>query len=294
MIGETKKLGDDVRALSSGSFIQLSKGLTHYKLDGPSDGNVVVFIHGIAGPFGIWTKVADSLMSHGFRILQYDLYGRGYSDRPDVNYDLDFYINQLSELLAVLSIRNPIYLVGWSLGGMIAVAYTAKYSNKIEKLILIAPAGVEISRPMNAKIAMVPFLGELLMGLFGRQMIVRFALKELHNDDLVDEFRTIVTGQMQYEGYLRSFLSTLRCCVFEDATKYYRTIGKLGLPVLMISGSEDTILKAAARNRIGELIPHLQYNEIRVTGHMPHFERPEEVRNLLINFVSPPTKQAYY
>jgi pimeloyl-ACP methyl ester carboxylesterase len=293
MIGETKKLGDDVKSPSSDSFVQLSKGFTHYKLAGPSDGNVVAFIHGIAGPFGVWTKVADSLMSHGFRILQYDLYGRGYSDRPDVKYDLDFYINQLSELLSVLSIRNPICLVGWSLGGMIAVAYTATYSNKIEKLILIAPAGVGISRPINAKIAMVPFLGELLVGLFGRQSIVRFALKELHSNDLVDEFRTIVNEQMQYEGYLRSFLSTLRCCVFEDATKYYRTIGELGIPVLMISGSEDTILTAASRNRIGELIPHLHYQEIRGIGHMPHFERPEEVSNLLINFVTP-TKQAYY
>ena len=291
--GESKILSAVTRRSAPGKFIQLSKGLTHYELLGLQDGKTVVLIHGIAGPFRIWKKVTDPLIRHGFRILQYDLYGRGYSDRPDVNYDLDFYINQLSELLAVLSIRNPIYLVGWSLGGMIAVAYTAKYSNKIEKLILIAPAGVEISRPMNAKIAMVPFLGELLMGLFGRQMIVRFALKELHSDDLVDEFRTIVTEQMQYEGYLRSFLSTLRFCVFEDATKYYRTIGELGIPVLMISGSEDTILTAASRNRIGELIPHLQYQEIRGIGHMPHFERSEEVSNLLINFISLPTKQAY-
>jgi hypothetical protein len=54
---------------------------------------------------------------------------------------------------------------------------------------------------MNSKIAMVSFLDELLMGLFGRQIIVRFALKELHNDDLVDEFRTFVTEQTQYSAF---------------------------------------------------------------------------------------------
>ena len=286
MIGETRELDDEERSISSDSFVQLSKGLTHYKLAGPSDGNLVVFIHGIAGPFGIWSKVANSLMSRGFGILQYDLYGRGYSDRPDVKYDLDLYINQLSELLAVLSIRHPIYLVGWSLGGMIAVAYSAKYSNKIEKLILIAPSGVGISRPMNAKIAMVPFLGELLMGLLGRQVIVRFALKELHSDDLINEFRSLMTEQMQYQGYLRAFLSTLRYCAFEDATEDYRTIGKLGLPVLMISGSEDSIIKPSARRRICELIPHLHYNEILDTGHMPPFERPMEVSRILTDFIS--------
>jgi pimeloyl-ACP methyl ester carboxylesterase len=160
MIGENKKLNGDVRAQSSGSFVELPKGLTHYKLSGPSDGKVVVLIHGMAGPFAIWTKVADLLVNHGFRVLQYDLYGRGYSDRPDVNYDLDLYINQLFSLLAVLSIKSPMTLVGWSLGGMIAVGYAAKHSKNIEQLILIAPSGVEISRPMNAKIAMIPFWGE--------------------------------------------------------------------------------------------------------------------------------------
>ena len=286
MIGETQKLNDDVRAQSPGSFVELSKGLTHYKLSGPSDGKVVVLIHGIAGPFVIWTKVADLLVSHGFRVLQYDLYGRGYSDRPDVSYDLDLYINQLTGLLKALSIINPITLVGWSLGGMIAVGYTAMYSKEIEQLILIAPAGVEISRPMNAKIVMIPFLGEVLMGLLGRKIIVRFALKGLHKNELMDEFRTLVTEQMQYKGYLKSFLSTLRYCAFEDATKDYRAIGKLDIPILMISGSEDLIQTPEACNRIGELIPNIQHNEIIGSGHMPHFERPEEVSGILIKFIS--------
>jgi len=188
----------DERAISSVSFAQLLKGLTHYKLSGPSDGKVVVLIHGIAGPFGIWKKVADSLMSHGYRVLQYDLYGRGYSDRPDITYDHDLYINQLSELLAVLSIRNPIYLVAWSLGGMIAVGYTVEYSNIIEKLILIAPAGIGISRPINVRIVMIPLLGEMLIGLLGRQIIVRSTSMGLHSSDLINEFRALVTEQMQY------------------------------------------------------------------------------------------------
>jgi len=286
MIGETRQLNDYERAKSSGSFAQLSKGLTHYKLSGPSDGKVVVLIHGIVGPFGIWKKVADSLLSQGYRVIQYDLYGRGYSDRPDVNYDLDLFINQLSELFEVLSIRNTIYLVGWSLGGMIAVGYTAKYSDKIEKLILIAPAGVGLSHPLNARIAMIPFLGEMLMGLFGRQIIIRSISKELHGSEHINEFRDLVTEQMQYQGYLRAFLSTLRCCAFEDATEDFRTIGKLGLSVLMISGSEDSIIKPSARRRICELIPHLQYSEVLDTGHMPTFERPTEVSRILNDFIS--------
>ena len=284
--GENKILSAITRRSAPGSFVQLSKGLTHYKLSGPLDGKLVVLIHGIAGPFGIWTKVADSLMSHGFRILQYDLYGRGYSDRPDVNHGIDLYLNQLMDLLTVLSIKTPITLVGWSLGGMIAVSYTAKYSKIVDQLILIAPAGVGISRPAMARIVMIPLLGEILMSLLGRAIIIRSLLKGLHSNDLVNDYRALVSEQMQYRGYLRSFLSTLRYCVFEDASEDYRTIGNLELPVLMISGSEDSFITQEARNRIGELIPSLEYNEILGTGHIPHFERPEEVGRLLINFIS--------
>ena len=115
--GEYKKLDDDARESASGTFIELSKGLTHYRLFGPQSGKTVVFIHGIAGPLGIWQHVTDPLRRQGFQILQYDLYGRGYSDRPDGPYDIDLYINQLHDLLSGLSIELPVTLVCWSLGG---------------------------------------------------------------------------------------------------------------------------------------------------------------------------------
>lgn len=138
---------------------------------------------------------------------------------------------------------------------------------------------------------MIPLLGEILMGLLGRSIIIRSLLKGLHSNDLVNDYRALVSEQMQYRGYLRSFLSTLRYCVFEDATEDYRTIGNLDLPVLMISGSEDSFIRQETRNKIGELIPNLEYNEILDTGHIPHFERPEEVSRLLINFITPPATQ---
>ena len=284
--GENKKLDCIARRSAPGKFIQLSKGLTHYELLGLQDGKTVVLIHGIAGPFRIWKKVTDPLIRHGFRILQYDMYGRGYSDRPNVTYDINLFVNQLVEILKELSIKLPVTLIGWSLGGMIAVGYTARYSKKVDQLILIAPAGVGISRPAMARIVMIPLLGEILMSLLGRAIIIRSLLKGLHSNDLVNDYRALVSEQMQYRGYLRSFLSTIRYCVFEDASEDYRTIGNLELPVLMISGSEDSFITQEARNRIGELIPSLEYNEILGTGHIPHFERPEEVSRLLINFIS--------
>ncbi|NIO11123.1 MAG: alpha/beta fold hydrolase, partial [Deltaproteobacteria bacterium] len=76
-----------------------------------------------------------------------------YSDRPDVPYDIDLYVNQLDDLLSGLSIKFPVALVGWSLGGMISVVYAARYPKIIDRLILIAPAGIVVSRPAISRVA---------------------------------------------------------------------------------------------------------------------------------------------
>ncbi len=136
------------------------------------------------------------------------------------------------------------------------------------------------------RVAVISLLGEILMSLMGRPMVLRSLVKGLHVYHLEDDYRSLVSEQMRYRGYLRSFLSTLRCCAFKDASEDYRIIGSLELPVLMILGSEDPFIKSATRERIGELIPRLQYKEILDTGHIPHFERPEEVSRLLIHFIS--------
>jgi pimeloyl-ACP methyl ester carboxylesterase len=57
-------------------------------------------------------------------------------------------------------------------------------------------------------------------------------------------------------------------------------------PVLMILGSENPYISSPARNRIGELIPTLDYKEIPGIGHIPHFEHTKEVSHFLINFIS--------
>ncbi|WP_319404667.1 alpha/beta hydrolase [uncultured Desulfosarcina sp.] len=284
--GEIKELGDDARTNASGSFSRLSKGLTHYKLSGPSDGKVVVLIHGIGGPFGIWSKIVDSLTSHGFRVLQYDLYGRGYSDRPDLNHDIDLYINQLDDIIKELSIKIPVTLVGWSLGGMIAINYAAKFPKKTDQLALIAPAGIAVSKPMIANILTIPLLGEILMSLFGQSFVIKSLLKGLYRKELEDDYRILLSEQMRYKGYLRSFLSTLRHCVFKDATEQYQIVGNLEIPVLLISGSEDSFITQHSRSRIRELIPTSKFSEISGSGHLPVFEKPEEVSHILINLIS--------
>ncbi|MFX1507287.1 MAG: alpha/beta fold hydrolase, partial [Promethearchaeota archaeon] len=89
---EHEELNEATRKTLKGEFIQLSRGYTHYELDGPVDGDITVLVHGFSTPLFIWNPTFELLVREGFRVLRYDLYGRGYSDRPVLKYTMDLFV----------------------------------------------------------------------------------------------------------------------------------------------------------------------------------------------------------
>jgi len=136
---ENNELNEIERARLGGTYIRLSDGMTHYKLEGPDAGSIVTLVHGGTVPIWTWDKQVQALNDAGFRILSYDKYGRGYSDRPDVTYDQELYKRQLLELVDKLALKEPFDLIGLSLGGGTAVNFTAKYPDRVRKLISAHP-----------------------------------------------------------------------------------------------------------------------------------------------------------
>ena len=103
-------------------------GVTHYQWEGPLEGPVVVLVHGATVPMWVWNRLAADLAEGGFRVLRYDKFGRGYSDRPDLRYNRNLYRKQLLELVDKLGLKKPFDLVGLSLGGATAVNFTSNLS----------------------------------------------------------------------------------------------------------------------------------------------------------------------
>ena len=138
---ERIELNDETRASLDGEdFIQLSDGWTHYRWNGPIDGPVVVFVHGFSSPMFIWERQAQALGEAGFRVLRFDLYGRGYSDRPDIAYDADLFDRQLLELIDKLGVVGPVDVVGLSMGGPITLRFVDRHPHRVRRFGLIAPA----------------------------------------------------------------------------------------------------------------------------------------------------------
>src|SRR5689334_23033918 len=99
---EIKELNEQVRQAAEGSFIHLTGGMTHYELGGNPNRGVVVFVHGFSVPYFIYDPTFKLLTESSFRVLRYDLVGRGLSERPPAPYNIDLFVKQLTDLLDAL------------------------------------------------------------------------------------------------------------------------------------------------------------------------------------------------
>ena len=133
-----KELTPDERAKFPGDYVQLEDGVVSYYWKGPENGDIVVLVHGLSTPKFVWDGNVDALAAAGKRVLVYDHYGRGFSDRPDIVYDGDLYVRELSNLLDALHVTQPVNLVGYSMGGGNVIGFAARYPEKVNEILVWA------------------------------------------------------------------------------------------------------------------------------------------------------------
>lgn len=295
--GETKELNDITRKeATSGTFVQLSDGVTHYELggvspllkgDGPGVRSPVVLVHGFSVPYFIFDPTFDFLTQNGFHALRYDSFGRGFSDRPRVAYNIDLYVRQLKDLLDALRFTRPVDLIGLSMGGPITAAFIARYPKRVNKHVLIDPSGVrQVQLSILLKAAIVPGIGETMIGLFGSDNMVKSAASDFFDPALVEAFQQRYKIQMQYHGFKRSVLSTMRNGMLGSFYETYQRVGKLNKPTLLFWGENDETVPVEHSRDLLQAIPHAEFHLIKGCGHIPHYEKPDVVNPTLEEFLN--------
>jgi pimeloyl-ACP methyl ester carboxylesterase len=282
---ESKTLDGNIRQGLPDHFIKLSDGYVHYELSGPNDGPVVVLIHGISAPYFVWDDTHPALTKAGFRVLRYDLYGRGFSDRPYVTYDEQLFDLQLIELLSALKLREPFDLVGSSMGGAIAVIFAARHPEKVRKLLLIDPAGYPVNLPLAGRVVRLPVVGDYLTYAFGNPMMRRGFKDYFFKLDKLSTFSEKYRQQMQYTGFKRAMLSTLRNFNLDDQKTAYEAVGEQKRQVMLLWGREDKIIPFSNNEMIRAVIHGAVFHAIDAAGHMPHYEAPVKMNPLIVEFM---------
>jgi pimeloyl-ACP methyl ester carboxylesterase len=286
MRGETKELNDATRRSAGGSFIALMDGVTHYELGGNESGDVVVLVHGFSVPYFIYDPTFEFLTQAGFRVLRYDLFGRGFSDRPNTRYNVDLFVRQLSDLLDVLRLSHPVNLIGLSMGGPITATFTARHPERVKSLTLIDPAGARsLSEAPLLRLVKLPIIAEAVVGIVGGEFFVDSNAKDFFDPKLIEHFKSKYRVQMQYKGFLRAILSTIRNGVIDSFINVYRQVGNMDKPVLLFWGRDDKTVPFEHSNDLQAAMPNVQFHVIEHCGHIPHYEKPEEVNPILMEFL---------
>jgi pimeloyl-ACP methyl ester carboxylesterase len=279
---EKNELNETERARLEGTYIKLSDGTTHYNLEGQDDGEVVVLVHGATVPMWTWDKQVKFLKDAGFKVLRYDMYGRGYSDRPEVTYDQELYQKQLLELIDKLGLAEQFDLIGYSLGGGTALNFTAQNPKRVRKLVLISPLINNFKVPSFFRI---PILGEFMARLIGIRVITKRFVSLFENNPESEKYTKLFMEQTTYKGFQQSILSMLRNDAVGDYSDSYQVVGNQKRDILLIWGTEDTEITNQMISDIQSLIPHLKFKPVESVGHGIVFQKPDTVNNIIISFL---------
>ena len=283
---EEKQLDDQVRNELGLNFLKLSDGSVHYDISGPEDGEVVVLVHGNAAPLFSWDNNIRALTDAGFRVLRYDLYGFGFSDRPDIDYTRALYDRQLNEVLSALDIEGPVLLAGTSQGGSIAVEFTANHPEKVKKLALLSPFINELPMKFMIGLVRLPAIGDYLASVAFDRINLNYPNQVFAEPELIPiEYTERYREQLSYKGFKRARLSNLRGDSLTDFTARYEAVAATGIPVLLTWGTADIVIMENSIANILNAIPEVEYHEIEGGGHLVHYENPESVNALLTKFL---------
>jgi pimeloyl-ACP methyl ester carboxylesterase len=285
-----KPVSDADRAAAPGAMIDLPQGATHYRWRGPVDGPVAVCVHGLTTPSAVWNGVADGLVDMGFRVLTYDLYGRGLSAEVRGAQDAAFFTRQLQNLLSALDVGDDITLLGYSMGGAITPCFAAAHPGRLRQLVLIAPVGLGHDMgPATRLIANTGALGTWAMhALYPRSFRRACEADRGTPGALVD----VQIAQLNRRGFVPAVLSSLRGIMDWPMGDTHRAIAATGLPVLAIWGERDDIIPLSGREALSAMNPGTVHEVIEGAGHSLTYAQSAEVVEVLKRYLEPRHDQA--
>lgn len=261
-------MDDSERDTAPGQCAKLSQGVTHFQWTGPDDGPVIICIHGLTTPSFVWQSVARGLAEEGYRVLTYDLYGRGYSDRPIGRQTPEFFLRQLNDLLEDQNVQGDLTILGYSMGGAIATAFAASRPEDVRQLVLLAPAGMRaVGDDWVRSMVRTPLIGIWLMLLFYPRILKRGLEAEARLPTSVPAIAQLQRAELDYRGFIRSVHSSLRGMLTDNLRNDHEKLNAMGVPVLAIWGAEDDVIPLASKDSLSKWNPDSVHYVIEDAGH---------------------------
>lgn len=285
---ENIKLNEDtreeVKKLTGGQFVELSKGFTHYELIGNEDDPVVVLLHGGGPSMWIWDRQIEPLLNSGFRVLRFDRYGVGYSKRIR-EYSWEIFTEQLHELLDSLHIESKVHIAGRSLGGRFAACFATKYPDRVDKLAIISTSLLNTDKMVSSPI--LQFIPKYIQRVFGDQLIslqMNKYKKFVPDPDKQKLYVKLLKDQRKIIGTENAFSSIfskevlLGCPEASICLKQDRNI-------TFIWGDKDGLVPESKISKMRIEYPDIVFTSIGGAGHGVNFTYFKEFNQAFLDFL---------
>ena len=269
------------KTINSGYFAELSNGFTYYNIDNRFNENTLVFIHGFSVPSYIWEKTYNSAKEKGFKVIKLDLYGRGFSDNPDLDYTDELFANQVIELLQELQITNATFL-GLSNGGRVISKLADIKPNMVEKLVYVSASSFNNHKNSADKNVSKDEINEFIKNRYptiSSGQLSDFKYPENYPlwDDKYEEL-------LKFKGFARALISTLKNHKNLDLEN--KEISDSNKKVYTIWGDSDSVVVYDdIKEKLNKLIPNRFEYTVPNSGHLPHIENQIDFERYLFDVV---------
>ncbi|OPC30089.1 alpha/beta fold hydrolase [Elizabethkingia miricola] len=267
-----------------------------------ANGKTIVLLHGKNFNAAYWKKTAEVLLKEGFRVIMPDQIGFGKSSKP---HDYQFSFSQLAYntrlILDKLKIDKAIIL-GHSMGGMIATRFTLQYPERVEKLVLENPIGLEDYKTFAGYETIdEAYQGELKNTV---ETYRNYQLKFYYDNKWKEEYQpwlNMLAGWTLHKDYPKvAWDAALTTDMIYNQPVCYE-FQNIKRPTLLIIGTRDRTAIGKARapkelqdkmglyNELGkktqEKIPGSKLVELDNVGHLPHIEVFDQFVGALLPFI---------
>jgi len=282
-LAESRRHGPDVfRERAPGRFAKLSQGVTHYQWLGGARGPVIVCIHGLTTPSPVWYGIAQGLVKLGYRVLIYDLYGRGFSDAPRGAQKGEFFTRQLADLLDHQGLNEDVTLMGYSMGGSIATHFTQTHPNRVRRMILLASGGIWLREDKITEWSRtIPFFGDWLHAIIGARKDRKALRAQLGQTYDINGIVEVQIAEYQSRGFLRSVLSSRRHMLADMQEDAHRKIGREGIPVIGIWAEKDEVIPLKSLGTLTQWNRSVRQEVIAEADHRVGFTHSAQIVKVL-------------
>ncbi len=267
-------------------FVDTAVARFHYARAG--SGPAVLFLPGSGG----WKLTFEALIGAVARhhtVYALDPPGQGRTEVIDrsFEYDADAIVHSIAGFLDAVGVTS-IAILGHSWGGGFALRFAELHPDRVSRLALIAPAGLDVTDVWEFRLARLPVLGELVVHLMTTASVRHMLRKSFTHRDRVPENRVreyvqMMRAQLGRAARLRDMLAVERAVRWTDTE---RDLQLVQAPTQVLWGDQDRYFPPSLLERFTSRIPHLQAHVVPGGGHSLHDDCPEQAYALLKPFLA--------